>query len=172
VTLRSKLPRSWCTVQLRSSGSANQHICRKLKHFSPWIDLGSAVAAPPQSDAFEQSQRLPGTGIDLWLRLAAQHSLRLLRRSKVLFRSSLCENSTRYECTLNFEAVVARRAKKRKNSSSARHYDQIRFRFRTAWVNTGSGYHAVSGTSRVAFGLSPRWAVSYSWNGGLKSTLH
>jgi hypothetical protein len=32
--------------------------------------------------------------------------------------------------------VVARRAKKRKNSSSAQHYDQIRFRFRTAWVNS------------------------------------
>jgi CheY-like chemotaxis protein len=30
--------------------------------------------------------------------------------------------------------VVARRAKKRKNSSSARHSDQIRFRFRTAWA--------------------------------------
>jgi hypothetical protein len=30
--------------------------------------------------------------------------------------------------------VVMRRAKKRKNSSSARHYDQIRFRFYTAWV--------------------------------------
>ena len=27
-----------------------------------------------------------------------------------------------------------RRAKKHKNSSSARHYDQIRFRFHTAWV--------------------------------------
>ena len=30
--------------------------------------------------------------------------------------------------------VIVRRAKKRKNSSSARHYDQIRFRFRTAKV--------------------------------------
>jgi hypothetical protein len=28
--------------------------------------------------------------------------------------------------------TIMRRAKKRKNSSSARHYDQIRFRFRTA----------------------------------------
>ena len=28
--------------------------------------------------------------------------------------------------------MIMRRAKRRKNSSSARHYDQIRFRFRTA----------------------------------------
>jgi hypothetical protein len=32
--------------------------------------------------------------------------------------------------------VVTLRAKKRKNSSSARRYDQIRFRFHTAWVKT------------------------------------
>jgi len=32
--------------------------------------------------------------------------------------------------------VVTLRAKRRKNSSSARRYDQIRFRFRTAWVDT------------------------------------
>jgi hypothetical protein len=31
--------------------------------------------------------------------------------------------------------VVTLRAKKRKNSSDARHYDQISFRFRTAWVS-------------------------------------
>ena len=31
--------------------------------------------------------------------------------------------------------VVMRRAKKHKNSSSARHYDQIRFRFHTAWAH-------------------------------------
>jgi len=35
-------------------------------------------------------------------------------------------------------SVVMRRAKKRKNLSSARHYNQIRFRFRTA--KTHSGY--------------------------------
>jgi hypothetical protein len=33
--------------------------------------------------------------------------------------------------------VVTLRAKKRKNSSSARHYDQISFRFHTAWVSNG-----------------------------------
>src|SRR6202048_911262 len=33
--------------------------------------------------------------------------------------------------------MVMRRAKKRKNLSSARHYDQIRFRFRTAKTLTG-----------------------------------
>src|ERR1700730_13303649 len=33
--------------------------------------------------------------------------------------------------------VVMRKAKKRKNSSSARHYDQIRFRFHTAWNRSG-----------------------------------
>jgi hypothetical protein len=32
--------------------------------------------------------------------------------------------------------VVTLRAKKRENSSSARRYDQIRFRFHTAWVNS------------------------------------
>jgi hypothetical protein len=32
--------------------------------------------------------------------------------------------------------VVTLRAKKRKNSSSARCYDQISFRFRTAWIDT------------------------------------
>jgi hypothetical protein len=32
--------------------------------------------------------------------------------------------------------VVMRRAKKHKNASSARHYDQIRFRFHTAWVKS------------------------------------
>jgi len=32
--------------------------------------------------------------------------------------------------------VVMRRARKRKNLSSARHYDQIRFRFRTAKTQT------------------------------------
>jgi hypothetical protein len=36
-------------------------------------------------------------------------------------------------------SVVMRRAKKRKNLSSARHYDQIRFRFRTTKTQTGSG---------------------------------
>jgi hypothetical protein len=46
-------------------------------------------------------------------------------------RPSLCENSTRYKRTLNFEACGRAQSKKRKNSSSARHYDQIRFRFRT-----------------------------------------
>jgi hypothetical protein len=35
--------------------------------------------------------------------------------------------------------VVALGAKKRKNSSFARHYDQIRFRFHTAWVKSGYG---------------------------------
>jgi hypothetical protein len=40
---------------------------------------------------------------------------------------SLCENSTRYKRTLNFEACGRAQSKKRKNSSSARHYDQIRF---------------------------------------------
>ena len=34
-------------------------------------------------------------------------------------------------------SVVMRRAKKRKNLSSARHYDQIRFRFRTAKTQSG-----------------------------------
>jgi hypothetical protein len=38
--------------------------------------------------------------------------------------------------------VVTLRAKKRKNSSSAWHYDQIRFRFRTAWPEA-----AVEGTN-------------------------
>jgi Pyruvate/2-oxoacid:ferredoxin oxidoreductase delta subunit len=33
--------------------------------------------------------------------------------------------------------TIVRRAKKRKNSSSARHYDQIRFRFRTAKTPSG-----------------------------------
>ena len=32
--------------------------------------------------------------------------------------------------------VVMRRAKKHKNASSARHYDQIRFRFHTAWAQS------------------------------------
>jgi hypothetical protein len=35
--------------------------------------------------------------------------------------------------------VVTLRAKKRKNSSSARRYDQIRFRFHTAWNHSGHG---------------------------------
>src|SRR5215831_20464989 len=35
-----------------------------------------------------------------------------------------------------FGPMVMRRAKKRKNLSSARHYDQIRFRFHT-WGNSG-----------------------------------
>ena len=34
-------------------------------------------------------------------------------------------------------STVMRRAKKRKNLSSARHYDQIRFRFHTAKTQTG-----------------------------------
>ena len=33
--------------------------------------------------------------------------------------------------------AVTLRAKKRKNSSSARRYDQIRFRFHTAWTHSG-----------------------------------
>jgi len=33
--------------------------------------------------------------------------------------------------------VVTLRAKKHKNSSAARHYDQISFRFRTAWTRLG-----------------------------------
>ena len=36
--------------------------------------------------------------------------------------------------------VVTLRAKKRKNSSSARRYDQIRFRFRTAWTLNRHGH--------------------------------
>ena len=35
--------------------------------------------------------------------------------------------------------TVMRRVKKRKNLSSARHYDQIRFRFRTAKTHLGRG---------------------------------
>jgi hypothetical protein len=36
-------------------------------------------------------------------------------------------------------STVTRRAKKRKNSSSARHYDEISFRFHTAKTQFGSG---------------------------------
>jgi hypothetical protein len=53
-------------------------------------------------------------------------------------RVSLCENSTRYKRAPNFEACGRAQSKKSKNSSSARHYDQIRFRFRTAWARIGS----------------------------------
>src|SRR6516162_847346 len=61
--------------------------------------------------------------------------------------------------------TVTRRAKKRKNLSSARHYDQIRFRFHTAWVN--SGLHRLA--ERLPLDLRTRtlmslqsgtWAVS------------
>ena len=41
----------------------------------------------------------------------------------------MCENSTWYDRTRNF-------GKKRKNLSSARHYDQISFRFHTAKTHT------------------------------------
>jgi hypothetical protein len=42
-------------------------------------------------------------------------------------------------------SVVMRRAKKRKNLSSARHYDQIRFRFRTTKTRSGLEWDVVSG---------------------------
>jgi hypothetical protein len=50
--------------------------------------------------------------------------------------SRLCENSARYNRIRNLRLVVTPRAKKRKNSFSTRCYDQIRFRFHTAWVKT------------------------------------
>jgi hypothetical protein len=37
--------------------------------------------------------------------------------------------------------VVTLRTKKRKNSSSARHYDQISFRFHTGWTDSGHSNH-------------------------------
>jgi hypothetical protein len=43
-------------------------------------------------------------------------------------------------------AVVMRRTEKRKKSSSARHCDQIRFRFHPAWVKTRHGERS-TGTS-------------------------
>ena len=43
----------------------------------------------------------------------------------------LCKNSRRYNRTRNFGLYGHAESKKRKNLSSARHYDQIRFRFHT-----------------------------------------
>ena len=59
----------------------------------------------------------------------------------VAYGSRLCENSARYNRTRNFEACGHAQGKKRRNSSSARRYDQIRFRFHTAWVRSGSADH-------------------------------
>jgi hypothetical protein len=44
--------------------------------------------------------------------------------------------------------VVMRRAKKHKSSSSARHYDQIRFRFHTSWVINCRAGHGPSAAAR------------------------
>src|SRR5579864_3091081 len=46
--------------------------------------------------------------------------------------------------------VVTRRARKRKNLSSARHYDQIRFRFRTAKAPNGSRRPSETGANANA----------------------
>ena len=69
--------------------------------------------------------------------LAAQDSTcrnRSCMAAKRRLGSRLCENSTRYNHTRNFEPCGHAQSEKRKNSSLARHYDQIRFRFYTAWV--------------------------------------
>jgi hypothetical protein len=46
-------------------------------------------------------------------------------------------------------SVVMWRAKKRKNLSSARHYDQIRFRFRTTKTHVGSGVCSAAGETMM-----------------------
>ena len=60
----------------------------------------------------------------------------------------MCENSTRYNRTRNFGLYGhAESKKKRKNLSSARHYDQIRFRFHTAKTLSG---HFFTGSAKVS----------------------
>ena len=64
--------------------------------------------------------------------------------------SRLCENSARYNRTRNFEACghaqsKALRAKKRKNSSSARCHDKNRFRFHTPWCMSRGDFTSSSG---------------------------
>ena len=61
--------------------------------------------------------------------------------------------------------TVMRRVKKRKNLSSARHYDQIRFRFHTAKTHSGSRFGL--GRQRRPLMLlkgmaSPRWSMGAS----------
>jgi len=53
--------------------------------------------------------------------------------------------------------VVTLREKKRKNSSSARHYDQIRFRFHTAWTRTGNGDELTFTTGAILVLKNPAW---------------
>jgi hypothetical protein len=55
--------------------------------------------------------------------------------------------------------MVTLRAKKRKNSSFARHYDQIRFRFHTAWAISGHlASFACGAPARVV--ADPSWQAS------------
>ena len=52
-------------------------------------------------------------------------------------------------------STVTRRAKKRKNLSSARHYDQIRFRFHTAKTHCRHESRTGGDLERVAAGSMP-----------------
>ena len=52
-------------------------------------------------------------------------------------------------------STVMRRAKKRKNSSSARHYDQIRFRFHTTKTRSRHGSNAIPSPRPRALAMLP-----------------
>ena len=59
----------------------------------------------------------------------------------------MCKNSRRYNRTRNFGLYGHAESKKRKNLSSARHYDQIRFRFHT--TKTQRRHRSVSNFLRL-----------------------
>src|SRR5262249_32612892 len=63
--------------------------------------------------------------------------------------------------------VVMRRAKKRKNLSSARHYDQIRFRFHTTKTQSGHWLCAAFGAEAAPIQL----VISQSVDIGLVSDI-
>jgi hypothetical protein len=70
----------------------------------------------------------------------------------------LCKNSTRYDRTRNFGLYG--HAESEKNLSSARHYDQIRFRFHTA--KTRSGHSHLQNAGRHGPGIFAK-TVSRPW---------
>src|SRR5262249_28406207 len=71
--------------------------------------------------------------------------------------------------------LVMRRAKKRKNLSSARHYDQIRFRFHTTKTLTGHSYVEIpqrsTGISREVSSPMHLSSLAVAWT-TLGSTLN
>jgi hypothetical protein len=110
--------------------------------------------------------RFPGVGA-IRLDISARHAVHLIDPRKALppgpklaVRMSAmgpgCVKTLRgITAPRILRLVITLKAKKRKNSSFARHYDQVRFRFHTAWVKGRPRDYAgtTTGVPRIAADL-------------------